>query len=214
MPTRILIVGGGGREHALAWKLAAEPGRQPGGGRAGERRDRRSSRGSAACATSIRSMPEAVVGAARSTSAELVVIGPEAPLAAGVADALTDAGVPVFGPTAAAARIETSKAFCHEVAAAAGVRMARGRAFAAGELDAALDVRRRARRDRATGSSSRPTAWRPARASSSATTSAAAEPHLVALLGPGAGAADGAAGAGRGSSSRSGCSAARPASSR
>jgi phosphoribosylamine--glycine ligase len=77
------------------------------------------------------------VAAARSTSAELVVVGPEAPLAAGVADALAEAGIPVFGPSQAAARIETSKAFCHEIAAAAGVRMARGRAFAAGELDAA-----------------------------------------------------------------------------
>jgi phosphoribosylamine--glycine ligase len=58
-----------------------------------------------------------------------VVIGPEAPLAAGVADALTDAGVLVFGPSAAAARIETSKAFCHEVAEAAGVAMARAATF-------------------------------------------------------------------------------------
>ena len=58
---------------------------------------------------------------------DLVVVGPEAPLAAGVADALAEAGVPTFGPSRAAARIEWSKAFCREVAAAAGVRMARGR---------------------------------------------------------------------------------------
>jgi phosphoribosylamine--glycine ligase len=56
-------------------------------------------------------------------------VGPEAPLAAGVADALTAAGIAVFGPTAAAARIESSKAFCHDVAVAAGVRMARAAAF-------------------------------------------------------------------------------------
>lgn len=136
MPTRILIVGGGGREHALAWKLAAEPGVNqvwvaPGSAAIGlEPRVR--------CLREVDALvPSAVVAAARSTSAEVVVIGPEAPLAAGVADALEEAGIPVFGPTQAAARIETSKAFCHEVAAAAGVRMARGRAFAAGELDAA-----------------------------------------------------------------------------
>jgi phosphoribosylamine---glycine ligase len=73
--------------------------------------------------------PEAVVAAARRESVELVVIGPEAPLAAGVADALRVAGFPVFGPSAAAARIESSKAFCHEIADAGGVRMARAGAF-------------------------------------------------------------------------------------
>ncbi len=69
--------------------------------------------------------PAAVVAVARREAAELVVIGPEAPLAAGVADALRDAGFAVFGPSQAAARIESSKAFCHDVARAAGVRMAR-----------------------------------------------------------------------------------------
>ena len=73
--------------------------------------------------------PAAVVAVARREAAELVVIGPEAPLAAGVADALIEAGFAVFGPTAAAARIESSKAFCHEIAAAAGVPMARAGAF-------------------------------------------------------------------------------------
>jgi phosphoribosylamine---glycine ligase len=137
-PTRILVVGGGGREHALAWKLAGEPGVNliavaPGSAAIGaEPRVR--------CLPGVQPLdPEAVVRAARSTSAELVVIGPEAPLAAGVADALTDAGFPVFGPSRAAARIETSKAFCREVAGAAGVRMALGRAFGAGELGAARE---------------------------------------------------------------------------
>jgi len=80
----------------------------------------------------------AIVAAARATSAELVVVGPEAPLAVGVADALADAGIAVFGPSLAASRLETSKAFCHEVAAAAGVRMAIARAFAGGETEAAV----------------------------------------------------------------------------
>jgi phosphoribosylamine---glycine ligase len=128
MPTRILIVGSGGREHALAWKLAAEPGINevivaPGSAAiAGESRVR--------CVPGIDPLdPAAVLAVARREAAELVVVGPEAPLAAGVADALTEAGFSVFGPSAAAARIETSKAFCHEIAAAAGVRMARAGSF-------------------------------------------------------------------------------------
>jgi phosphoribosylamine--glycine ligase len=135
-PTRLLIVGSGGREHALAWKLAAEPGANqvvvaPGSAGIGaEPRVR--------CLPGVDPLdPAAVVEAARATSAELVVIGPEAPLAAGVADALRAAGIPVFGPDRNAARIETSKAFCHEVAAAAGVRMARAAAFSPGDDAAA-----------------------------------------------------------------------------
>jgi phosphoribosylamine---glycine ligase len=136
MPTRILVVGGGGREHALAWKLAGDPGVNevivaPGSaGIAQEARVR--------CTPLDPLDPAAVVDAARASAAELVVVGPEAPLAAGVADALRDAGIAVFGPDAAAARIESSKAFCHEVAAAAGVRTARARAFAGGEPTAAI----------------------------------------------------------------------------
>lgn len=127
-PTRTLIVGGGGREHALAWKLGSEPGGN----------EVVVAPGSAAIAAEprVRCVPgvepvdaDAVVAVARRESVELVVIGPEAPLAAGVADALRVAGYAVFGPSAAAARIESSKAFCHEIADAAGVRMARAGAF-------------------------------------------------------------------------------------
>jgi phosphoribosylamine--glycine ligase len=127
-PTRTLIVGSGAREHALAWKLAAEPGGNevivaPGSDAiAAEPRVR--------CLPGIDPLdPAAVVAAARREAVELVVIGPEASLAAGVADALRLAGIAVFGASAAAARIESSKAFCHEVADAAGVRMARAGAF-------------------------------------------------------------------------------------
>ena len=135
-PTRILVVGGGGREHALAWKLAQEPGGNevivaPGSaGIATEPRVR--------CVPVDPLDPGAVVGVARSTSAELVVVGPEAPLSVGVADALEAAGIRVFGPTRAAAGLETSKAFCHGVAEAAGVPTARARSFAGGEDDAAI----------------------------------------------------------------------------
>ncbi|MEO5940364.1 MAG: phosphoribosylamine--glycine ligase [Candidatus Limnocylindrales bacterium] len=136
-PTRILIVGGGGREHALAWKLAAEPGVN----------EVLVAPGSDAIAWEARVRvdravdpldPGSVVAAARRFAAELVVIGPEAPLAAGVADALSEAGFAVFGPSSAAARIESSKAFCREIAETAGVPMARGRVFAETDPSAAL----------------------------------------------------------------------------
>jgi phosphoribosylamine--glycine ligase len=137
VPARILVLGGGGREHALAWKLAGEPGVAevvvaPGSaGIAGTSGVR--------CVPVDPLDPAAVVALAGAQPADLVVVGPEAPLGAGVADALAAAGIRVFGPTAAAARLETSKAFCHDVAEAAGVRMAKARAFAGGEDRAALD---------------------------------------------------------------------------
>jgi phosphoribosylamine--glycine ligase len=135
-PTRILVVGGGGREHALAWKLGGEPGINvvvvtPGS-------DAIAREPNVDVVAGVDALdPEAVVAVARRVAAELVIVGPEAPLAAGVADALIAAGFVVFGPTAAAARIETSKAVCHDVAEAAGVRMALAGAFA--DRDSAID---------------------------------------------------------------------------
>jgi phosphoribosylamine--glycine ligase len=135
-PTRILIVGSGGREHALAWKLAGEPGVNevrvvPGS-------DAMTELGRVTRDREVEPLdPAAVVGAAMAFAAELVVVGPEAPLSVGVADALEEAAVPCLGPTAAAARIETSKTFCHDVADVAGVRMARARPFGPGEHEAA-----------------------------------------------------------------------------
>ena len=140
MPTRVLIVGGGGREHALAWKLAAEPGVNeivvaPGSdGIAQEPRVR-------IAGEAVAHDTDAIVAVARRRSVELAVIGPEAPLAAGLADALRAAGIVTFGPSAAAVRIESSKAFCHEVAAAAGVAMARAVSFL--DAAAAADYARR-----------------------------------------------------------------------
>ena len=137
MPTRVLIVGTGGREHALAWKLSAEPGVN----------EVTVAPGSYAIGTEprVRALkdvdpldPESVVFVAKAIAAELVVIGPEAPLAAGIADALRASRIAVFGPSAEAARIESSKAFCHDVAVAAGVPMARSAAFAADERERAV----------------------------------------------------------------------------
>jgi phosphoribosylamine--glycine ligase len=124
MPTRILILGNGAREHALAWKLSSEPGVNevvvaPGSYAIDSEPRVRGVRGFDPLDRA------AVVALAKSTAAELVVIGPETPLAAAVADALTKARIAVFGPGADAARIESSKSFCHDIAAAAGVPMAR-----------------------------------------------------------------------------------------
>jgi phosphoribosylamine--glycine ligase len=114
---KALLVGSGGREHALAWKLAqsphvdevhAAPG-NPGIARLGTCHPIRAEDG------------ESLLELARNLPADLVVIGPEAPLVAGVADELRVGGVAVFGPSAAAARIEGSKAFAKEVMRAAGV---------------------------------------------------------------------------------------------
>ena len=117
---RVLLVGSGGREHALAWKLAqapsltdlhAAPG-SPGIAQLGECHPIRAEDG------------EALLALAHSLGADLVVIGPEAPLVAGVADVLRPAGIAVFGPSAAAAAIEGSKSFAKDVMAAAGVATA------------------------------------------------------------------------------------------
>jgi phosphoribosylamine--glycine ligase len=118
---KVLLLGSGGREHALAWKLSgsravsqlhAAPG-NPGIARLGD------------CHPVSAEDPEAVLGLARSLGADLVVVGPEAPLVAGVGDAVRHAGLAVFGPGAEAARIEGSKAFAKDVMEAAGVPTAR-----------------------------------------------------------------------------------------
>ena len=114
---RVLLVGSGGREHALAWKLASEAGDvelhaapgNPGMAALGVCHPVRADDG------------EALLALARSIHADLAVVGPEAPLVAGVADELRHAGVAVFGPGRAAARIEGSKAFAKDVMRAAGV---------------------------------------------------------------------------------------------
>jgi phosphoribosylamine--glycine ligase len=114
---KVLLVGSGGREHALAWKLAQAPGLtalhaapgNPGIAALGDCHPVRAEDG------------ESLLGLARSLDVDLAVIGPEAPLVAGVADELRRNGVAVFGPGRAAARIEGSKSFAKDVMAAAGV---------------------------------------------------------------------------------------------
>jgi phosphoribosylamine--glycine ligase len=122
---RILVVGSGGREHALAWKISRSPlvralFAAPG------------NPGIARVATLVPLDPLDVDGVARwavENRIDLVVVGPEAPLVAGLADRVAAAGIPVFGPSAAAAEIEGSKAFAKDVMRAAGIPTAEYEAF-------------------------------------------------------------------------------------
>ena len=118
---KVLVVGSGGREHALAWGLArspsltelhAAPG-NPGIAALG------------ACHPVRAEDAEGLLGLCRALSVDLVVVGPEKPLVAGIADELRHAGIAVFGPSAEGARIEGSKLFAKDVMEAAGVATAR-----------------------------------------------------------------------------------------
>ncbi|GMR12464.1 MAG: phosphoribosylamine--glycine ligase [Gemmatimonadota bacterium] len=117
---RILIIGNGGREHTLLWKLAKDRpdaeffATQPNGGMA-------------PLCKGVEIAPgdlEALTGWAAARQIDLAVVGPEAPLAAGIVDRLRSKGVPAFGPTQAAARIESSKAYAKNLMTQAGVRTA------------------------------------------------------------------------------------------
>jgi phosphoribosylamine--glycine ligase len=114
---KVLLVGSGGREHALAWKLSQAPDLEelhaapgnPGIAKLGQCHPVRAEDG------------EGLLALAGSLATDLVVVGPEAPLVAGVADELRHAGVAVFGPSGGAARIEGSKSFAKDVMQGAGV---------------------------------------------------------------------------------------------
>ena len=137
---KILLVGNGGREHAIARALArtsttdhpvelvVQAG-NPGLERLGDSR------------TLDPQDPDDVLRRALGEQVDLVVVGPEAPLVAGIADAVLERGVPVFGPTRAAARLEASKSFAKQVMAAAGVATAASRTCRTiDEAGAALDA--------------------------------------------------------------------------
>lgn len=129
----ILILGGGGREHALAWAVKQNP-----------KCDRLVVAPGNAGIAQIAELASfdildgpSVVEFSEAHSIDLVIVGPEAPLAAGVADALRDAGISVFGPSAEAARLEASKAFTKEICAAVNAPTADYAHF--DQLDAAKD---------------------------------------------------------------------------
>ncbi|SDD60223.1 phosphoribosylamine--glycine ligase [Auraticoccus monumenti] len=132
----VLVIGGGGREHALAWALSRDPGVT----------DVHVAPGNPGTATLGTNHPvdaqdgTAVADLAERLGVQLVVVGPEAPLVAGVADAVRERGIPCFGPGREAARLEGSKAFAKEVMAAAGVPTAASRSCTTeDEVAAALD---------------------------------------------------------------------------
>jgi phosphoribosylamine--glycine ligase len=108
---KVLVVGSGGREHALAWKIAQSPGltelhAAPGSAAISE---------IAQCHEAIKAMDlDGLIALAQREAIDLVVVGPEDPLAAGLSDRLRDAGIATFGPSAAAAQLEGSKAFAKD----------------------------------------------------------------------------------------------------
>jgi phosphoribosylamine--glycine ligase len=122
---KVLLVGSGGREHALAWRLKRSPRLTDlwvAGGNAG----------TAQVATNLKINPEdvaAVADAARSLGVDLVVVGPEQPLADGLVDRLGSIGIPAFGPSRAAAQLEASKSFARQVMQDAGIPSPEYRVF-------------------------------------------------------------------------------------
>ena len=132
----VLVVGNGGREHALAWRISRSPlltrlWVAPG------------NYGTGRIAVNLEtgSSVDALTAAARQVAADLVVVGPEAPLADGLADALTVIGIPVFGPAREAARLESSKSFAREVMLESGAPSPEFAVFT--EESEALDYLRR-----------------------------------------------------------------------
>ncbi|MGB7859636.1 MAG: phosphoribosylamine--glycine ligase [Acidimicrobiia bacterium] len=115
---KVLLIGSGGREHAMGWKLAQSS-------RLSELISLPGNPGLAELGPTVEGIGVTDVGAisamARVHGVDLVVVGPEAPLAAGLTDAVTRLGVPVFGPTRSAARLESSKSFAKDVMIRAGV---------------------------------------------------------------------------------------------
>ena len=122
----ILVLGGGGREHAISWALAKSP-------RCTELYVAPGNGGTANIARNVKDLnaedAQAVLAFAQAHNIEMVVIGPEAPLVAGVADVLREAGIPVFGPDAQGAQLEGSKTYSKRFMDANGIPTARYQSF-------------------------------------------------------------------------------------
>ncbi len=139
---KVLVVGGGGREHALVWRLAQSPLVE----------ELLAAPGNAGIAASARCVDvpaddvPGIVALVEREDVDLTVVGPEAPLVAGLADELTARGRLVFGPGRDAARIEGSKSWAKDVMVRHGIPTARSGTFT--EVGPAVELRRRARRAR------------------------------------------------------------------
>jgi phosphoribosylamine--glycine ligase/phosphoribosylaminoimidazole synthetase len=128
----VLVLGSGGREHAIAWAVAKSPrctGLAVAPGNAGTPGRR--------CDVNVED-PTAVVALAKSLNTDLVIIGPETALAAGVSDALRSVGIDVFGPSQAAAQLETSKIFSRQFCERHSMPVPASRAFSADQVDEAI----------------------------------------------------------------------------
>lgn len=132
----ILVIGSGAREHALCWKLQQSP-------RCSSLYCAPGNAGILQIAQSVEAQVagdfSAIIDWAKSNAIDLVVVGPEDPLAAGIVDRFAAAGIRAFGPSAQAARLESSKAFAKEIMTAANVPTGRYRSFATDQKENALD---------------------------------------------------------------------------
>jgi phosphoribosylamine--glycine ligase len=122
---KILVIGGGGREHTLVWKIARSP-------RVEKVFAAPGNAGTAAIAENLNLRPtdiENLVKAAKEKGIDLVVVGPEAPLASGIVDYFDNLGIPIFGPTKAATRVESSKVFARNLMEKYGIPCPKGAIF-------------------------------------------------------------------------------------
>jgi len=121
----ILVVGSGGREHTLAWKIAQSP-------RVGKIFAAPGNAGTAAIAENLNLRPTDIEGLARAAKEkdiDLVVVGPEAPLASGIVDCFDSLGIPIFGPTKSATQVESSKVFARNLMEKYGIPCPEGAIF-------------------------------------------------------------------------------------
>jgi phosphoribosylamine--glycine ligase len=122
---KVLVVGGGGREHTLAWKIAQSP-------RVEKIFAAPGNAGTAAIAENLNLRSADIEGlgkAAKENNIDLVVVGPEAPLASGIVDYFDNLGIPIFGPTKAATQIESSKVFARNLVEKYGISCPKGAIF-------------------------------------------------------------------------------------